>query len=715
MPVANQTIVSIASDFLTAFAGIPREQQKRVREFVQQFQVNPERPGGRCYEELPRAADAALKSLRIDPDCCAIVAHPRENVFVLLWVAKPADAAQWAGRKRLEIHPKTGALQIFQAQEGESAAAAPPAPGGLFTPYSREQLLSLGVPEELLERTYAIQSEADLENGKTQFPPEAYSRLFLLAGGEPYAELLESGGKANTAVDTSDFAAALKQDDSRSRFTLLDDALELETLLNTPLAQWRVFLHPLQKKIVEMDASGPVRILGGAGTGKTIVAIHRARHLVRNVFAEKSDRILFTTFTKNLAADISASLRQICSREELERIEVVNLDAWTSNFLIRNGLKFQTIDYLEDKKAGFWEQAMHLNPDESAFSLQFFRDEWEQVIQPLGILTLEEYFRAARLGRGRRLDRRTRKALWPVWEEYRTLLQENNFYEIQDMYRVATVLLRENREKPYRAIIVDEGQDFSAPAWIMIRSLIPEAGNDIFIVGDAHQRIYAHQAVLGKCGIKIAGRSRKLKVNYRTTEQTYRFAASVLTGLAFDDLDGQEDVLGKCQSLTSGPEPQIKCFPTPAAEKEFLKETLRDFQARGIPLSSICIAARKNDLLEEYRAYLAGEQIPACRIETERIASSPREGVRLGTFHRIKGIEFDYVFLTSVCAQEFPPAKLLKDQDNPADREAVLQRERALLYVALTRARKAVFVTGYGTMSALLPGRRGDPNGQERE
>ncbi|MFA6931202.1 MAG: 3'-5' exonuclease [Lentisphaeria bacterium] len=696
--------ISISAEFLKAFAEIPPSQQKKVREFVQQFQNNPDLPGGCHYEQLQKACDPALRSIRIDQNYRAIVAKPAGNVFILLWVDTHDSAYHWAERKKLRIHPNTGGIQLIQIQQPQEAEKKQkPVFHSLFEAFSDPQLLSLGIPEEMLSQTRTIQTEDELFLQELNFPQEAYNSLFLLACGETYESVSREYNRVIEAtVDTTDFWSALDNNDTQSRFTVVANSIELESLLNAPLEQWRVFLHPLQRKMVEMDASGPARILGGAGTGKTVVAIHRAKYLLQNVFPDKNDRILFTTFSKSLAADIFASLQQICPPELLRQIEVINLDAWTKNYLDAKNFRCQVIDYDEKRKNELWERALTLKPASCSLSDQFFKDEWEQIIQPQSIFTVDDYFKASRTGRGRRLNRLERKALWPVWEEYRALLNEENWREIQDLYRDATVLMNKNNDTRYRAVIVDEGQDFSLQAYTMIRAMLPAARNDIFIVGDAHQRIYGRKTALSKSGIQITGRSRKLKVNYRTTEQTYRFASSILTGLSFDDLDGQEDALGKCQSVTSGPVPDLKLFTNFDEERKQIIALLEKLQNKGIAPASVCIACRTNDLVNRYSVFFEENTIPCCKITSSTVPDSRKKGVRLATMHRVKGIEFDYMILVSVCDGIMPPSAMLAAQENETDRQAVLQRERSLLYVALTRARKAVFITAYGKLSALL-------------
>lgn len=519
--------VAVASDFLTAFAKIPRQQQTKVLDFVNKFRADPTLPGIN-YEKIQRAKDANLRSVRIDQSYRGIVLKPEKgNVYVLLWVDKHDDAYAWAERKVYTIHPETGSLQMIEVQEGPSAQAGQPAAPQphLFADIRDRHLLRLGVPEMLFPLVRNIKTQEELDQLSTQLPQEAYEALFFLASGYSLEEVFREMEKpeAPPVVDTSDYAAALENPDSRRRFFVVEDDLELTAILSAPLEKWRVFLHPSQRRLVERDWNGPVRVLGGAGTGKTVAAMHRAKWLAQQVFTGVNDRILFTTFTRNLAADIRENLLKICPEDVMRRIEVINLDRWVSDFLHRQGYTYE-IDYGE-RTSNLWEQALNVASSELSLPSSFYREEWERVIQPQGVASLDEYLKASRIGRGVQLNRSGRKAVWPVFEEYRVLLNEHRLREGDDAMRDARLLLEaKGNILPYRGIIVDEAQDMGAQAFRLLRQIIPggDQPNDLFIVGDAHQRIYRHKVVLGQCGINIRGRSRKLRVNYRTTEETRR-------------------------------------------------------------------------------------------------------------------------------------------------------------------------------------------------
>ncbi len=703
--------VAIASEFLNAFASIPKKQQGKVLEFITKFRSNPMAPGIN-YEKVSKFKDQSLRSVRIDQSYRGIVKKPDSgNVFMLLWVDNHDKAYRWAENKICNIHPETGSLQIFEVEdvpESEPQAAGSQEKEeekNLYAGIRDRELLQLGVPEALLPLVRSIKTDEQLDNASQKLPQEAYEALFFLAAGYSLEEVFSEMDKLDVSgeIDTNDFESALSKPDTKRRFFVIEDDLELASILNAPLEQWRVFLHPSQRKLVEKEWNGPVRVLGGAGTGKTVVAMHRARYLAQHIFNKENDRILFTTFTKNLAADIRENLSKICPDKAMRRIEVVNLDRWVSEFLHRSGYTYE-IDYGK-RTSPLWQKALDMMPAELGLDETFYREEWERVIQPKEIETLNDYLKASRLGRGLRLSRKMRKDVWPVFEEYRVLLNENGLKESDDAMRDARQLLGVKGEVlPYRSVIVDEAQDMGPQAFSLIRQMISEDGpsNDIFIVGDAHQRIYRHKIILSRCGINIRGRSRKLRINYRTTDETRSWAVNLLKGIQIDDLDGGLDDQKGYKSLLHGIEPQIKTFQTFSEEINFIIDYLIKIKNEENSIKGSCLVVRTNRLLNQYENALHEKGLETFRIRRSEPEDRTAPGVRLATMHRVKGLEFDYIIIASINEGVLP-----FDNSNLSSSDPVVQiesevHERALLYVSATRAKKGVLVTSFGKPSKFL-------------
>jgi hypothetical protein len=702
--------VAMASDFLSSFSKIPRTQQTKVLNFVNKFKSNPTLSGIN-YEKITGAKDPSIRSVRIDQSYRGIVLKPAKgNVYMLLWVANHEEAYQWARNKVYKIHPETGSIQVIEVEHKEVNPESEKKPDqfadkALFKNLKDRQLLKLGVPEEQLAVVRGIVSEDDLDKMADILPQEAYEGLFFKAAGDSYEDILREREikEQKTVVDTNDFSTALERLDSKRRFFVVEDDLELQAILQAPLEKWRVFLHPSQRKLVEREWNGPVRVLGGAGTGKTVVAIHRASWLAQNVFTGKNDRILFTTFTRNLAEDIKDNLTKICKTDVMRKIEVVNLDRWVSNFLRKNDYSY-TIDYGKLTNE-LWTKALDMAPSDLDLDESFYREEWDRVIQPQAVISEQEYFKASRTGRGVRLNRKARKEVWSVFEEYRLLLDENSLKERDDALRDARLLLEQKNEVlPYKAIIVDEAQDMGMQAFKLIRQMISgdDRKNDLFIVGDAHQRIYRYKVVLGRCGVNIVGRARKLKINYRTTDENRKWAVDLLKGVKADDLDGGIDDQAGYKSLVHGISPIVKRLDNFQSEIEFISQYLGKLSDQGKTLSETCLVARTNSMLAQYENALKEKGIVTYNIRRKEPEDRSIPGLRMATMHRVKGLEFDRVIIAGV-NRGVVPLKYVSDMTNdPTVREESEIHERALLYVSATRAKNEVLVTGFGEMSEFL-------------
>lgn len=697
--------VAIASDFFTSFAKVPRKQQTKIIDFINKFRSNPELPGIN-YEKIVRAKDQNMRSVRIDKAYRGIVLKPESgNVYVLLWVDHHDDAYKWAENKNCQIHPETGSLQVIEVERDVEtiSGAEPPDEKGLFHEIRDKHLLKLGVPKQQLTLVRDLKTDGDLDEIADQLPQEAYEALFFLACGHSLEEVFREleAAEEPKIVDTTDFEAALENPDSKRRFYIVEDDLELAAILKEPLEKWRVFLHPSQRKLVERSWNGPVRVLGGAGTGKTVAAIHRAKWLAQNVFTHEHDRILFTTYTRNLAADIQENLSKICSKEVLRKIEVVNLDRWVSVFLKRNGYDFE-IDY-GNRTGLLWKRAVDMAPDEPHLPPEFYREEWERVVQSQAISTAGEYMKASRVGRGVRLNRKMRKAVWSVFEEYRTLLNENGLREPADAMRDARLLIESGNEPlPYRSVIVDEAQDMGFQAFMLIRQIVPEGKNDLFITGDAHQRIYRHKVILGQCGINIMGRGKKLKINYRTTDEIRSWAVSLLKDVPIDDLDGGTDDQKGYKSLLHGAHPEIKIFPGFQEEVDYIADYLKSVGVRVSSLKGACLVARTNSLVTQYQNALIQKGIDVYPIKRSEAEDRSMPGVRLATMHRVKGLEFDHVIIAGVNEGIVPFENTASDSSDSTVRQNLETNERALLYVSATRSKKEVLITAFGKAGKFI-------------
>ncbi len=680
----------------SAYQQLSAEHQEQAAAFLEAFRAEPlhadwplETPSGMEDDKVRFARRGELVATVIEPT--------RGDLLIVAHIGSESDARDWAANKRFEVHPAIGMLQVFDVVEAEAVAAE--FEGGLFDEFDDAALRAVGLPDALLPAVRAVSNEEDLDALAPHVPPEASDGLYLLASGHDLDEALAQLDRAaapDEGVDTEDFAAAVHHPESKRSFLVVDAPEDLEAVLTGSVEAWRLYLHPDQRRLVRMRANGPVRVLGGAGTGKTVALLHRAHHLATTVFLEDDDRLLVTTFTRNLAADLSDQLDRLLEPADRARVDVINLHAFAAAMWKDHGDGKRLASSAQREAA--WTAALR---DESlGLSESFYGAEWVQVVQAQDLSDEVAYLRARREGRGVRLSLSKRKAVWKVFEAYRATLDERGLVEGADQFR----LLRRGLEagtipRRYACALADEAQDFGAPELRFLRALIEPGPSDLFLVGDAHQRIYGYPVRMGRCGIEIRGRSRRLRVNYRTTAKVRSFAVAALTGEKFDDLDGGMDSLDGYRSLGRGTEPVVHLLTTgDVVGARVVRRVMAWLETA--PPEALCVAAPTNRLVEQLAAELQDEGIEVTIIESD--ASVRGQGVRCATFHRLKGLEFPRLVLAGVQQGLMPLRVRAFHELNEEDRKVWDLRQRCLLYVAASRARDELVVTGWGKASPFL-------------
>jgi superfamily I DNA/RNA helicase len=704
-------VVAIGDDIFDCLGRLPRKTHQRAAQFILKFRSNPRSPGIN-YELIKNAVDQNLRSVRITGSLRGIVLAPeRGNVYVLLWLDNHDEAYKWAVNRRARVNVASGSLQVFSVDDEilPKAEKVKTDEKGLFDDLRDRELIRIGVPEDLIVSVRSLKNDVDLENYEKNLPPEAYEGLYMKVAGFTYEEVMNELDRKDedSNIQPDDFEAALQTDESKRKYWVADNEKELEHMLDAPLEKWRVFLHPSQRKLVARDWNGPVRVLGGAGTGKTVVAMHRARWLAKNRFHQKNNKILFTTFTSNLAADIESNLKDICSDEEMAQIEVTNLDAWVYSFLKSRGESRKIV--FSNEVNEFWSEAVNNYGSELNLEVKFFQDEWSSVIQSNSISTVGEYFKVARTGRGTRLDRRKRAEIWRVFEAYRARLDEEGFIEPDDAYRLAREILTiKPHVLPYRAVVVDEAQDMGQEAFKLLRSIVPTPDkenldkNSMFIVGDGHQRIYGRRVILGRCGVNIIGRGRKLRINYRTSDEIRKWAVSILENVEIDDLDDGSDNNKGYHSLFHGPEPMIIESANTGAAIDAIEKWVKQLVSDGLTENDICLIARDGKTITDYKGAFETKGYETVQLKRRVADNRQKEGLRFATMHRAKGLEFIAVALVAMNEKLIPHPMALRAAPDEAGREEVFDAERMLVYVAATRAKKMLLISSSGGLTSLL-------------
>jgi hypothetical protein len=670
MAIAPQ--VALSDSFLTALARLPKTTQKKVREFTSKFRDNPT-SAAINYESLHAMRDPKVRTVRIDLSYRAVLVHPPSgNLYMLVWVDNHDEAMAWAQNKVFDINGTTGAIQVVDMEFVERAReeAAKPAPTGLFARLSDDELARTGLPAVLAPAIRAVATEDDLDKLQPYLPQEAFEALFLIACGYEVDRAIRESSRppaeAAPRVDTEDFAAALQRPASQRQFRLVGNEDELIEMLDASLDRWRVFLHPNQQAIVSANFRGPARVLGGAGTGKTVVAMHRARYLARERFP--GEPILFTTFNRNLATNIAGLLDGLCGPERAQ-IEVDHIHGWAAAYAREQWRKFEIVS--ADQARQCWSAAVGAGKAALGWTQEDYEDEWRDVVQFHGATSRDEYLKASRAGCSKPLTRAERARIWDGLSAFRAELDRRGLLEWPDLIRKVRQHLEQSGASPYRAVIVDEAQDIDAEQWRLIRALAPRADNSLFITGDAHQRIYGKPIALGQFGIEIRGRSRRLKINYRTTEQVLRWAVGLLDSVEIDDLDGGTDNTVGYRSLYTGPEPEVQHVRSEGEEATFLVERVRALLA-DTPAEEIAVVSKFRSRVRAAAEVLTGAGIDNTVLDGD----SAGPGVRVATMHRVKGLDFSHVVM------HLPGS----------DTRSIDPRDKSLLYVAATRCRKTLTV-----------------------
>ncbi len=441
----------------------------------------------------------------------------------------------------------------------------------------------------------------------------------------------------------------------------------------------------------------------------------RAKHLADEIASDpgrKGDKILFTTFTSTLARDVEANLGTLCPHHISGAepvIDVVNLDRWVGDFLKRRGFDRSIVYFGEerDRLDDIWREVLANADLPEGLTDEFIKDEWAQVIQAKGVGSERDYFTANRAGCGTPLDRRKRRSLWSVFEAYRARMIDEGLAEPDDAYREAIAILEHDRtQMPYTSVVVDEAQDMGEPALRLVRAIVPKSvgddRNSLFIVGDAHQRIYARKATMSACGIEVRGRARRLRLNYRTTEMIRRYAVAILEGVEVDDLDDSVDTLAGYRSLVQGVDPIRFGARTKSDELAALVDWVGKLRTGDPEPSSIAVLVRTNAQLGEVETALRRAEIPSFVLRNNTLDDPDKPGVRIATMHRAKGLEFDCVALALLNQDLIPPRRALDKAVDKAARREIIEREKSLVHVASTRARSRLRVSWHGSRPNLI-------------
>ncbi|WP_327088230.1 AAA family ATPase [Nonomuraea sp. NBC_01738] len=685
--------LGIHQDFLQDLIRLERPIQSKVLEAIKKFEQNAHT--GAHLEKLQDIRDQRFKSIRIDRKYRGIVLVPEQgDHFTLLKVDTHDEAYGWVRNRRATVNMATGHIEIrddaiidtaIETLTQDPVVAVRP----LFEHVSNADMARLGIDDQMLRFARMLTDVAMLEALDGKLPQVQFDVLFGLAAGMSPEDVWNDvvGVAVPERIDPNDLVAAAGR--MPHKVALVEGPEELMALFDKPFARWRVYLHPLQRESAYQSFSGPAQVVGGPGTGKTVVALHRARNLAR-----KGGRVLLTTFTATLARSLAESLRLLETDDEvLSRIDVLTVDQVAR----RQVGTFALLRDEEEKE--LWRRVIRRR----ALDLtdRFLAEEWRQVVLAQGITLSDDYLGAKRVGRGRRLGSLQRAQVWRAIAEFEQDLAEGNFRTFETVCVEATRVLKESRDEPYDHVIVDEAQDLHPVRWRVIRAAVASGVDDLFIAGDTHQRIYDNRVSLSSVGVQVAGRSTRLKINYRTTEEILAWSCAMLAGEKIDDLDGSRASLTGCRSEVHGARPELHGAATRNAELARMVEVVRTWLDVGVLPDEIGIAARSETMGQAAVEALKRADIEAGYLSRDKDGADGQ--VRVTTMHRMKGLEFRCVAVIGVGANQLPAPNAITPREEDATTHANdLQRERCLLFVACTRARERLHVSWHGEPSPFL-------------
>jgi hypothetical protein len=677
---------------------LPKETSKKVLEFQFKFRENS-RAAAINLEAIHDFKDKKLKTARIDDKYRAIIAEMEPGrAYYLLWVDNHNEAMRWARNKTFEWNPAMGTVQIFTVPEAIPVDREPMGeePKGLFSRYTDAQLASIGVPAPLLGHVRSIRDLNALGALEKDLPADCFENLFMLSDGVDIQSIIDEVGAGKEVKQGETLS------DNQKRFYVVASDKILEEAINGDFDKWRVFLHPAQRRLADASFNGTMRVTGGAGTGKTVVALHRLKHLSDAAAGKPAKRILFSTYTHSLTDHLVGQARRI--GVDMTKVMVTNIDSLARELAKKYGV-IKSSTHILDVSQGYrsdvtWEKS--LMGQAPVFDAGFLHKEYQDVILRKGVRDRSEYLRTSRTGRTQPLTNVQRNRVWDLVEQYETYKRQRGLIDRGELFNRVSEYLRDMEEKPFDHVVVDEVQDFSTVELRFIRALVREGPDDLFLVGDSYQRIYVRGVGFSEAGISVRGtRSRQLKVNYRTSEEIRRAAVATVRQLRFDDVDEAEESLNGYLSLFHGDRPSYALYRSRHEEVERLLQAIDSLHTEGVPYNAMAVGVRTRTSMQPFRNELHGKGIPY--YDTVDNTIRDQTGIRLTTFHGIKGLEFKAVFLVDVhqgtCPFIFRDFEALEEKE----RNAYLASERSLMYVAMSRAVRYLAISGTGVRSELIP------------
>lgn len=697
--------ITMSREFWSDLRDLPPNVVRTALRVIDEFASDPW--STHHHPEKIQNAEPGIHSSRINQKYRIIWKHIKPNDVVLCLVDNHDEAYRRAQRKSFTL--ERGMVRIADVAPAQMQEPAPTpgmfkrlfswrkAPGELFMGYTDDELEKLGVPKEIVPLVRQVSDLNELEYIEHQFPESTFDQLLDL--------VIEPGTRV-TVPDSKLRKSLVKYQGGSDLYRFLDED-EFQRVLHGSMEEWMLFLAPDQRQLVTRRYAGPARVKGVAGSGKSVVAIHRTRNLAREA-VEQNRKVLFLTFGNRLPNVMMHLLKKLAGdgAPELAAVDCRTIHSWCYGLLQQHGMtpkidRNQTRQILREAI----NTVQEIYPDLSMWKRpeSYFADEIKYIIKGRAVGSKEEYLALRRSGRGVGMRERERTAVYEIYEVYQKKMEWAHLWDFDD-YILKSLDILKNRQVtfPYQSIVVDEIQDLTEATMKLIRAMIAPGENDLFLVGDGLQQIYPGGYSLGSLGIDIVGRGTVLRANYRNTQEVLQAAHAMMEGSSFNDLEDSESEVEIPEfSKRRGPVPQLRCFRSPGHEIDWICDTIQRLkQEEGYKNRDFAILYRWR---KPYQTLI--NDVLAQSLKSTELKNSADSyfgaGVKHSTFDSAKGLEFKVLFVVGVDDRRLRPFNFAQLEAD--EREDAMAREKRRLYVALTRARDRLFLShSEGDLTSFL-------------
>jgi hypothetical protein len=697
--------VSFDEDFWPSVYRLAPGDSHRVIQALNLFSDNPDHPN--LHLKPLKGRLSQLMSLRAGRDVRVLLVK-RGDTYVWLQAGPRRDIYDKAERGQFIVNPGRRFMGFVDAAapEEERRQPLPPARGRseasearVFDHWATADLLAAGFSGAEITGLRSCVDEYELLG--LDWPEPRLDLAIELVEVTP--EQWRAGADAGAE---SRLRSAITEFGGLTGISPLFPSEELARIAAAPVEDWMIFLHPDQRAVVERSFDGPARVRGAAGTGKTVVALHRAAHLARKTVGDTGARILFATVTESLPRVYENLFRRLPGAADL-RVDFLSIEEVARRVCQEAGDVWTrpTAAALDETfNAAFARVTLNGSPaTRAAITPDYLRTEITRVVKGRGVQSLDDYLGLVRTGRGVGLTASARRRVWELATAWDGELAARGMLHPGDITLAALRHARQLADPRFRAVVVDEAQDLTMTGLQLLRALVNagpvDVGDGLFLAGDGAQRVYPGGFTLRQAGVEVRGRTVVLRVNYRNTREIVALALDVAGRERVIDLD-EEFRRGELEAsaVRHGATPLLFRHADVGQEIAALVKRLAEVASSGeIHGGDVAVLWPDDDSASAWLHRLASDGVEYQRLDD--YDGSPNSSVKVGTYAAAKGLEFKAVFLPDLSAARFPRHLA---EESPEERDERHELELSRLFVAMTRARDLVVLSCTGEVSPVL-------------